>query len=563
MKKLIAIILSVFILILNIPTTFAASEITVNFDLTYNGQHTAVVKKGTVITVKYCLENITSAKNFNISSITNEIFFDHEFFEIDEDSITKVHNQFASLQRKSWGEYRVYFNDFSNPAKVYDASQVVGTFKLKVIADAGQSTISSKEMTAFLGSNPYTITSENLTVIVGEEPETTYKVTYINEKNEYKTVYASGEYTVESAPSPAPDGCTFLGWEYDNNVYVPGDKIDVNKDIVLKAKWKKNIVDDGSSSDSALGSTILSKYSLSFETNGGTPIADILGEKDTEIDLSGYTTQKEGYKFDGWYSDKEFKNKADVITLTKDYIVYAKWVESKTEVVTPDYKPDILTDDHYAYIVGREKDKIYPLENLTRAEAATIFFRLLKEETRLEYITNDNTFYDVNSGDWFNTAVSTLANIGIVKGRTAESFVPDEYITRAEFTTIVARLTEASYEGENLFADISKHWACDYINIAASIGWVKGDNGIFRPDDNINRAEVMTLINRVLNRLPQSIEDLDSNMITWTDNSDTDAWYYIAIQEATNSHNYQLKDDGKFEIWTELKEIPDWNSFEN
>ena len=206
---------------------------------------------------------------------------------------------------------------------------------------------------------------------------------------------------------------------------------------------------------------------------------------------------------------------------------------------------------------------VRPKSNITRAEAATIFFRLLKDEVRNEALTTENVFDDVNEGNWFNTAVSTLANLGIVNGRTDTTYAPNEPITRAELTTIVARMTEAKYEGEAMFDDISGHWAEGYINLAASIGWVEGDgDGKFRPDDKITRAEVMTLINRVLDRVPETMEDLHKDMKVWPDNADTNAWYYIAVQAATHSFECEKKADGVHIKITKIIDNFDWTIYE-
>lgn len=221
-----------------------------------------------------------------------------------------------------------------------------------------------------------------------------------------------------------------------------------------------------------------------------------------------------------------------------------------------------LTTEHIAYIVGREGIYIAPEENITRAEVATIFFRLLTEDVRNANYTKENGFVDSNIGDWYNAAVSTLAKLGIVNGRTGDGYQPSEFITRAEFTTIAARFSEAVYDGDDLFYDIAGHWAEGYINSAASIGWIEGENGIFRPDDNITRAEVMTIVNRMLGRQPKTRDDLIEGMTQWVDN-DENAWYYLAVQEATNSHEYERNADGVHEKWTTLVENPDWDSLQN
>lgn len=224
--------------------------------------------------------------------------------------------------------------------------------------------------------------------------------------------------------------------------------------------------------------------------------------------------------------------------------------------------PSVFSDDHYAYIIGRDDGLIHPEASITRAEVATIFFRLLKDEVRSAALTCRNPFPDVSESAWYNTAVSTMAAMGILKGDADGFFRPDDPITRAEFAAVAARFdTSGSKEGVS-FRDIAGHWAESDIRLAAANGWVKGDRGLFRPDDLITRAEAMALINRVLHRTPESEDDLLRSMIVWPDNMDTDKWYYLDVQEATNSHDYARKADAAYEYWTHLIENRDWARLE-
>ena len=182
--------------------------------------------------------------------------------------------------------------------------------------------------------------------------------------------------------------------------------------------------------------------------------------------------------------------------------------------------------------------KVHPKGNISRAETATIFFRLLKADIRDGNLTADNDFSDVSDGQWHNKAISTMAKLGIVKGRRADSFDPDASITRAEFAAICARFNTKPVENNGSFSDISGHWAENEIERAAAFGWISGyPDGTFRPDARITRAEAMTMINRVLCRMPQSESDLLDSMVTWPDNKPSD-WHYLAVQEATNSHDF-------------------------
>ena len=235
----------------------------------------------------------------------------------------------------------------------------------------------------------------------------------------------------------------------------------------------------------------------------------------------------------------------------------------KPTVTIPDDVPTGLNgDDHYAYIVGYPNGNVEPNGNITRAEVATIFFRLLTEEVRTANSTQSNRLSDVTRGQWFNHAVSTLSSMGIVKGHNDGTFAPNAPITRAEFAAIAARFDDKNRDTSSKFTDIASHWAKNEIGIAANKGWINGyPDGTFRPNQYITRAEAMTLVNRVLNRLPENSSDLLDSMIKWPDNSDASAWYYLAVQEATNSHYYKTKEN-KFEKWTELRKTRDWTELE-
>ena len=235
----------------------------------------------------------------------------------------------------------------------------------------------------------------------------------------------------------------------------------------------------------------------------------------------------------------------------------------KPTVTIPDNVPTGLNgDDHYAYIVGYPDSTVRPQNGITRAEVATIFFRLLTDETRNANSTKSNSYSDIAAGAWYNHAVSTLSAMGIVKGDSQGKFNPNAPITRAEFAAIAARFDDKANTTAVDFSDIASHWAKNEISAAANNGWINGyTDGTFRPNNKITRAEAMTLVNRVLKRLPETAEDLHNDMIKWSDNSDTSAWYYLAVQEATNSHYYDLKEN-KHEKWSKLRETRDWTELE-
>ena len=295
------------------------------------------------------------------------------------------------------------------------------------------------------------------------------------------------------------------------------------------------------------------RYTLHYESNGGTAYKDERCSSGTKVTLDK-TPTRESYTFTGWYADKALTQKITSVTMNSDKTVYAGWEATGV--------PDKLNgDDHFAYVVGYSDSTVRPNANISRAEVATIFFRLLKSDIRDGNLTADNDFSDVSDGQWHNKAVSTMAKLGIVKGRRADRFDPDASITRAEFAAICARFSTKPVENSGSFSDISGHWAENEIERAAAFGWISGyPDGTFRPDARITRAEAMTMINRVLCRMPQSESDLLDSMVTWPDNKPSD-WHYLAVQEATNSHDFDRQGEVG-ESWTKLTSVPDWTRYQ-
>lgn len=231
----------------------------------------------------------------------------------------------------------------------------------------------------------------------------------------------------------------------------------------------------------------------------------------------------------------------------------------------PDPGPDLNTRDHVAYIIGYPDGTVRPADKINRAETVTILFRLLTEESRGKYWSTTNPFTDVPRGDWYNTAVSTLYNAGILAGYPDGTFRPAANITRAEYATLFSRFFDVlSADGVD-FSDIEGHWAEEWILSAAAHGFIYGyPDGTFRPDQEITRAEAMTLTNRVLDRRPHR-DHLHEDMIVWSDNLDTNAWYYADVQEASNSHEYVMVNSGSedaYEIWQAILPVPDWAAIE-
>ncbi len=377
-------------------------------------------------------------------------------------------------------------------------------------------------------------------------PAVTYTVTYTDGvKNE--TVFGdqvhSGLSAGVSTPAfngtPSRDGYEFSGWTPEVAGIVTGN-------ATYTAVWTKKSGDRGDDEISV-------RYTLTYDSNGGIEYKDEQYQRNTTVDLDKVPT-REGYTFTGWYADEELTERITEIRMTSDKTVYAGW--------EPTGIPDWLNGaDHFAYVIGYTDGTVRPLNNISRAEVASIFFRLLNEDTREENLTADNTFTDVHEGMWCNTAISTMAKLGIVKGRSQEHFDPNAPITRAEFAAICARFDTSKRNGDSDFADIAGHWAEAEIGRAATLGWIMGyTDGTFRPENNITRAEAMTMINRVLNRLPQSEDDLLDGMNIWPDNQ-LGAWYYLAVQEATNSHDFNRKGD-VHEQWSKLTADPDWTKYE-
>lgn len=339
------------------------------------------------------------------------------------------------------------------------------------------------------------------------------------------------------------------------------------------------------------GSTTEHLMTVIVEGKGKVVVKDVqtVGANDTEVVEIPFGVEKQKFEMeaaDGWKLDKvevtingKTENLGDVDKYEMDEslidgaVLKAVFVKdndggsggggSHRPNNKPDETPEALNgDDHFDYVVGYSDGLVHPERNITRAEVASIFFRLLQDDVREKNLTDQNPFNDVFTDDWFNVAVSTMYDMDIVFGRTDYQFDPDAYITRAEFAAIAARFDSDSYSGDDLFTDIEGHWAADQINRAAEKGWITGyPDGTFGPNRYITRAEAVTMINRVLNRMPKDKDALHEDMKVFVDNADTNAWYYLAIQEATNSHEYKKDKDGVYETWTDVLPARDWAQY--
>ena len=312
---------------------------------------------------------------------------------------------------------------------------------------------------------------------------------------------------------------------------------------IILSKPASSTSPSGGSSGGGGGPT---RYTLHYESNGGAAYPSERYPAGTVVILDK-TPLREGYEFTGWYGEAELTTQLNTVRMDKNRTVYAGW----SATPAPAW---LNSDDHFAYVYGYPDGRVGPLNNITRAEVAAIFYRLLRKDIRMESQTTENSFDDVPADAWYVTEVSTLARLGVFVGRTTDVFAPDAPITRAEFATVCARFDQSGAAEDRDFSDIGGHWAEQYIRQAAALGWVQGyPDGTFGPDRPITRAEAVTMINRVLRRNPGSKDDLLSGMKVWPDNPEG-AWYYLEVQEATNGHEFHRKADGH-EKWTVLSAL--------
>ena len=291
------------------------------------------------------------------------------------------------------------------------------------------------------------------------------------------------------------------------------------------------------------------KYTLTFDVDGDTAkIPAITAESGTVLNTAEFrVAYKEGYVFTGWYTDKNATNPVgETIKLNKNMTVYAGFEK------TAPASDKLESTDHFAYVSGYPDGTVRPEANITREEAAMMFYRLLTKTYRETVESKTNDFGDVASERWSNDAISTLVNAGILKGYPEGDFRPGDYITRAEFATLVVNFDGVDETATHSFSDLKGHWSEPYVATAVKKGWIAGyDDGTFNPNGYITRAEAMTLVNRILYRYVNADGQHD-DAVMWPDNA-TSAWYYYAVQEATNGHDYGRQENGVYENWTDLR----------
>ena len=424
----------------------------------------------------------------------------------------------------------------------------------------------------------------------------TYTVTYRGNgadsgETTDNTAYAPGTTATVKENGFTRSRYTFTGWNMkadgSGTPYKAGEQITMNNNVILYAQWTRNS-SHGDDDD---------KYFFAIQkvdAQDGHALNDAKFElyqrdsRDNKLPASRKTTAHWGPESgialfsvsatktsDGgstWYY-REITAPEGYVLDTKEYEISAGdfYHDDQSKAVAKaktvrNYRgttPDLLNDsDHFAYVIGYMDGNVRPYGLISRAETTTIFFRLLKDSVRDGNLLTSNTYTDVADDYWANTAISTMTGLGIVQGRSTTTFDPKAPITRAQFAAICARFDTGKSSGEQTFSDIQGHWAEKYIQRAAELGWIKGfEDGTFRPDTYITRAQAMTMINRVLNRIPEDESDLLPGMNVWPDCNPGD-WFYLAVQEATNSHDFKHK-AGNYETWTGMNKDPDWTRYEN
>ncbi len=391
-----------------------------------------------------------------------------------------------------------------------------------------------------------------------------------------KTVTVGGTYG--DLPATTSSGYTFEGWytaQTGGTRITKDTVVTLSQNHTLYAQWKTMESGGGSGGGGATNYTITVKY-LEVGSN------KVLAAEYTKTlsSQSSYDVTAQTEKAISGYKIATVEGPAPKGIITGNILISVFYEKTSAgggggsgsgEITLPDLDVPlgVFADTHYAYIIGYKNGTVRPLSNLTRAEAATVFFRLLQDEVRTTNWTQQNAFADVQQGQWHNNAISVMSKMGILAGYQDGTFRPDGTITRGELATIAAKFARMNGNAvmrQTSFGDIAGHWAESDILYASAVGFIDGyQNGNFNPDAQISRAEFMAIVNRMLGRVPETVEDLmTEGMTQWTDNMDTGTWYYLAVQEATNSHEHEYKDSqvegrsGRYETWTKILPNRDW-----
>lgn len=347
-------------------------------------------------------------------------------------------------------------------------------------------------------------------------------------------VNKGGEVNLSELSVPENDGYTIEGYYYDAEFTQPVENLlTIDEDITIYAKWEK-----------------AADITIDFGDEDGDVVHQYAPDEVVNVSEMPIPFQ-EGRVFGGFYYDAEMTQPVgDHFTAAEGMKIYTKWI-----------KNEILNDsEHIAYIIGYPLEDgvelVRPEDNITREEVATVFYRLLRVDVRDSLFTDENDFHDVLDDRWSNKAISTMANGEYIDGYHHGGFEPSDHITRAEFVTIAARLLGFNADeptAPTRLSDVSDHWADEYINFATALRWIDGyDDETFRPDKAITRAEVMKIVNSMLNRCVNE-EGLVEDAKHWTDNA-PDAWYHYDVVEATNAHAFERINNTKYEKWTAILE---------
>ena len=467
----------------------------------------------------------------------------------------------------------------------FDGNSIQVTYMLPNDAFAvGDSLFASAELTVTVGENRYVIPS-NVTETKLLGLESSHVVFDWNDgsgKTETVSVTEGEALGDRMIADPARSGYTFTGWNtqqdgkgssFDNSTVITGSR-------TVYAQWNKNSGGGGGSTtyyyfaiekvDAQDGHALNgAKFGLYLD---GKQVATATSNRSgialfrvSESDYRKINAKSELY-YQELTAPEGYVVSGGKIDMEKDDLTTNQAAAEKKVETVRNYRgstPDLLNDaDHFAYVIGYKDGNVRPYGLISRAEVTTIFFRLLKDSVRDGNLLTSSSYADVADDYWANTAISTMTGLGIVQGRSADTFDPKAPITRAQFAAICARFDTGKSSGTQTFTDVKGHWAEKYIERAAELGWIKGfEDGTFRPDTYITRAQAMTMINRVLNRIPEENSDLLAGMNTWPDCTPGD-WFYLAVQEATNSHDFKHK-AGNYETWTGMNKNPDWTRYEH
>lgn len=395
----------------------------------------------------------------------------------------------------------------------------------------------------------------------GAEFEATLKLTGIQHEDEVEINSLTAEYAhVEAWP---------LNWNYTLVAKFDENAVDGSTTLFLTSNGEHLLLDFPAAGTYTfeLQETNKTSTNVTYDDTVYTVVVEVAADNQDSNKL--VVT-----RIDALYTDEDGNVADKVIYISgetkSDVVTFVNTVDTGKDDYYPIIIPTIINKDtgmlnktdHFAYVIGYPDGTVHPNGQITRAEVATIFFRLLRDEVRDGAFTTSNTYSDVAYGKWYNNPISTMSALGIITGYPDGTFKPNKPITRAEFAAIAARFDETQSGKSATFSDVIGHWAAKEIGIAYYNDWIKGyPDGTFKPDQNITRAEAMTLINRVLERKPESPADLLTNMNKWTDNMDTSKWYYLDVQEATNSHGYTRK-TFNYELWRQMLPDPDWSRYE-